>query len=394
MENIAAVSFGGTQAAAIKTDGSLWTWGKSYQGELANWSIQSTPTKIMDDVTVVSCGYWNTAAVKSDGSLWVWGANDGGQLANGELHTFKGSAVPRKVLDNIASVSCGGNHIAAVTTDGSLWTWGNNETGQLGNGYAGTNTLNDGSSVQLMPAMVTKNVAFTICGHLNTFIIKTDGSVWGCGRSQCIGGSSNGMDIHGFPMQTVPVQMSGLTAKLSSPAAIVSKVGGFNDVFETDYYADPVLWAVKENITAGTSSNAFSPNDTCTAAQILTFLWRSQGGPEPTIKNPFTDISENDYFYKAALWANEKGLVSGSTFEGNTPCTRATTMTYLWKLAGSPSTSTASFADVPSYADYAQAVAWAVSKGITAGTSDTTFSPDAICIRGQIMTFLYRAYGK
>lgn len=151
---------------------------------------------------------------------------------------------------------------------------------------------------------------------------------------------------------------------------------------------------MKKGVTAGTSETTFSPNATCTTAQVLTFLWRSQGQPEPTIKNQFTDVTESDYFYKAALWANEKGLVSGSLFGGNTPCTRAMVMTYLWKLAGSPSAPAASFADVPGNSEYAPAVAYAVSEKITAGTSETTFSPDQTCTRGQIVTFLYRAYRK
>lgn len=161
----------------------------------------------------------------------------------------------------------------------------------------------------------------------------------------------------------------------------------FTDVTTNAYYADAVAWAVEKGITAGTSDTTFSPNSTCTTAQILTFLWRSQGQPEPTIKNPFSDIKENDYFYKAALWASEKGLVSGSTFRGNAPCTRSATVTYLWKLAGSPSAPAASFTDVSS-----MAVSWAVSKNITSGTSATTFSPEATCTRGQIATFLFRAY--
>lgn len=167
----------------------------------------------------------------------------------------------------------------------------------------------------------------------------------------------------------------------------------FTDVAASAYYADPVAWAVEKGITDGTTETTFSPNNTCTTAQILTFLWRAKGSPEPTSKaNTFTDIKESDYYYKAALWAKENGLVSGSTFNGSTPCTPAATVTYLWKLAGSPSAASASFTDVPATAKYSQAVAWAVSKGITSGTSATTFSPDATCTRAQIVTFLYRAY--
>ena len=115
------------------------------------------------------------------------------------------------------------------------------------------------------------------------------------------------------------------------------------------------------------------------------------GEPAPAgSANPFSDVKAEDYFYKAALWAREKGLVSGGKFDPDTPCTRASTVTYLWKLAGSPAAQGGGFSDVPASASYAKAVAWAVEKGITNGTSPTTFSPGDTCTRGQIVTFLHR----
>ena len=121
---------------------------------------------------------------------------------------------------------------------------------------------------------------------------------------------------------------------------------------------------------------------------------RASGSPSSTVSNPFSDVSTKDYYYKAAIWAYEKGLVPGVQFNGNAPCTRSAVVTYLWKMNGSPAATPSNFTDVPVNADYAQAVAWAVSQGVTAGTSDTTFSPSATCTRGQIVTFLYRAMGK
>lgn len=185
-----------------------------------------------------------------------------------------------------------------------------------------------------------------------------------------------------------------VTALFLFPTSVLaaSETIAFSDVPSDAFYAEPVKWAVKENITSGTSSTTFSPNETCSVAQILAFLHRANGSVEPTISNPFTDVTSSDWFYKSALWAYEKGLVSGTKFNGNTPCTRSTAVTYLWKLANSPSALAASFADVPSNAAYAKAVAWAVSEKITSGTSTSTFSPDEICSRGQIVTFLFRTY--
>lgn len=168
----------------------------------------------------------------------------------------------------------------------------------------------------------------------------------------------------------------------------------FTDVPAASYYADSVLWAVERGITTGTSVTTFSPADTCTTAQILTFLWRAKGEAEPNIENPFSDVTEDKYYYNAALWAFQNGLVEGDTFNGAEPCRRASVVMYLWKLAGSPEAPASSFADVASDAEYAKAVDWAVEQGITNGTSATEFSPNAICTRAQIVTLLYRALGK
>ena len=125
---------------------------------------------------------------------------------------------------------------------------------------------------------------------------------------------------------------------------------------------------------------------------IASVLGGSSGFTMPAASggNPFSDVPADAYYYQAALWAGEKGLISGSAFNGDTPCTRAATVTYLWKLAGQPSAGASGFTDVPAGSDYAQAVAWAVEEGITSGTSATAFSPDTTCTRAQIMTFLYR----
>lgn len=168
----------------------------------------------------------------------------------------------------------------------------------------------------------------------------------------------------------------------------------FSDVPYGAYYFWAVDWAFSKGIASGVGNGTFMPNQTCTTAQILTMLYRANGSPEPTGNNPFGDVTSRDYFYKAAVWAYSKGLVSGEKLNPNVPCTRSMVVTYLWKLAGAPSANSSNFTDVPVNADYAQAVAWAVEQGITSGTSATTFSPDLTCTRGQIVTFLYRTMRK
>lgn len=168
-------------------------------------------------------------------------------------------------------------------------------------------------------------------------------------------------------------------------------VGGFSDVTEKDYFAQPVLWAVEQQITGGTGNGKFSPGNTCTQAQILTFLWRSQGSPEPQGTVEMENFDGTEYYYKAVQWAAEQDMAAGE-FNPDQPCTRAMAVTFLWKQAGSPAADPASFTDVSAEAEYAPAVAWAVEKKITGGTTATTFEPDKTCTRGQIVTFLYRAF--
>ena len=168
----------------------------------------------------------------------------------------------------------------------------------------------------------------------------------------------------------------------------------FVDVPTGAYYYDAVAWAVENGVTSGTSATTFSPDNACTRAQMVTFLWRAAGSPEPeTTVNPFTDVSTNAYYYEAVLWAVEQGITNGTsatTFSPDATVTRSQTVTFLWRNAGSPVVSGSSFADVTADAYYATAVAWAAREGITSGTSATTFSPDAACTRAQIVTFLYR----
>lgn len=187
----------------------------------------------------------------------------------------------------------------------------------------------------------------------------------------------------------------GLSAPPADPGKAGEKpaatVGGFSDVTEKDYFAQSVLWAVEKKITSGTSATTFSPGQTCTQAQILTFLWRSQGSPEPEGTVKMNGFDGTEYYYKAVQWAAEQDMIKGD-FDPSAPCTRALAVTFLWKQAGSPSAPAASFTDVPAEAEFAPAVAWAVEKGVTSGTGNNQFSPAQTCTRGQIMTFLYRAF--
>ena len=174
----------------------------------------------------------------------------------------------------------------------------------------------------------------------------------------------------------------------------------FTDVPNDSFCIDPVLWAVEEGITTGTSATTFDPNGKCARAIVVTFLWRAAGSPEPeTANNPFTDVKESDFYYKAVLWAVENGITTGTsatTFSPTELCNRATVVTFLYRAMGSPEVSSSDnpFTDVKVDSWYGPAVLWAVEKGITNGMGDGIFGVGATCTRAQVVTFLYRTLVK
>nr|WP_325213326.1 S-layer homology domain-containing protein [uncultured Oscillibacter sp.] len=173
----------------------------------------------------------------------------------------------------------------------------------------------------------------------------------------------------------------------------------FTDVAATSPFAAAISWAVEQKITNGKTATTFGPGDPCTRAQIVTFLWRAAGSPEPkTLEAEYADVTKTDaYYYKAVQWAAETGMEESGTFAPDKTCTRGQAMYFIWKAndSGTSAGSVPSFTDLPKDSLYHDAVLWAVGKGVTNGTGDgTTFSPDNPCTRGQIVTFLYRAYSK
>lgn len=171
--------------------------------------------------------------------------------------------------------------------------------------------------------------------------------------------------------------------------------GAFTDIQPADYFYAPVLWAAFREITTGTAPTTFAPNSACTRAQVVTFLWRAMGEPAPSGRNPFTDVKRGEYYYDAVLWAVENGITTGTTattFNPNAACTRAQIVTFLWRAAGSPEpkANNHGFTDLKATEYYCNAIAWAVENGITNGMTPTTFEPNRTCTRGQIATFLYR----
>lgn len=224
------VSAGTGHSAVIDANHSLWCWGSNQQGQVGNggafnstyiehnyttnpngtytdnpktYNIQTVPVKVLDDVVSVSCGAYYTAAIKADGTLWMWGENDMGQLGDG---TTSGQSVPVQVLDQVVAISCGYSHTAAIRSDGSLWMWGHNLYGQLGTNGA-TNAFAPGWGgnqlpVQTVPVKIMDNVAAVSCGSFHTVAVKTDGTLWAWGDNR-----SNELGIQNVSEQMSPVQV-------------------------------------------------------------------------------------------------------------------------------------------------------------------------------------------
>ena len=210
------------------------------------------------------------------------------------------------------------------------------------------------------------------------------------GNNGTVSVKNQGIGKYSFTMPASKVTVKAVFEKIVNP---------FTDVKSGDYYYDAVLWAVGNGITNGTSATTFSPDLACTRGQVVTFLWRTAGCPAPkSTATAFTDVAKGSYYYDAVLWAVENGITNGTsatTFSPDMICTRAQIVTFLWRSQGMPAAGMSNpFTDVPKDAYYTNAVLWAVKEGITYGTSATTFSPDLNCTRGQTVTFLYRCVGE
>lgn len=175
----------------------------------------------------------------------------------------------------------------------------------------------------------------------------------------------------------------------------------FTDVPADAYYADAVAWAVKNGVTTGMTETTFAPESNCTRAQAVTFLWRAAGKPEPkSMTNPFTDVADTqhtNWYYKAVLWAVEQGITTGTTattFSPDEVCNRAQIVTFLYRHAGKPAANGGTFSDVAADQYYYQAVQWATANEITNGMGNGKFEPGTDCSRGHIVTFLYRDFVK
>ena len=269
----------------------------------------------------------------------------------------------------------------------AVWRYTGSSSSGITSSYPVSVPRFDNGSVSVTPGSASKGTTVTITvkpdeGYELNKITVTDKD----GNRLSLSDQGNGKYTFTMPSGKVTVD--------ASFSKIVATIN-FRDVKQSDYYYDAVQWAVEKGITEGTSATTFSPDASCTRAQMVTFLWRAAGSPAPkSTVNPFTDVSASDYYYNAVLWAVENGIttgVSADRFAPGATVSRAQTVTFLYRANGSPAANGAGFSDVAADEYYANAVAWAVRSGITTGTGNGKFTPNAPCTRGQIVTFLYRS---
>jgi len=295
MDSVVSVSSSGHHTMVIKTDGSLWGWGDNYYGSIGDGGSgisarRYTPVKIMDSVVSVSAGSGHTAAITTDGSLWVWGRNNNGQVGNGKSghrddfnRTPEHSSTPEKIMDSVVSVSAGGEHTMAIKTDGSLWGWGGNDDGQVGNGT----TTNQLTPIKIMDSVAAVSASF---GH--TLALKTDGTLWAWGRN-FYGQLGDGTNINKdtpiqimegvmLPGGAAPVNSQPITQTKTEPPITAMQVG--NQPW--------AAWDTRE--FCNTSQQNLNSNSALSNAIIDFYRNETESFTNPLIPWTRVELNEND----------------------------------------------------------------------------------------------------
>lgn len=483
MDNVDAVSFGSGHTAILKTDGSLWLLGDNCCGQIGNdyagdetyednfhriYPKQTVPVKIMDDVISVSCGGDFTAAIKEDGSLWTWGCNGVSQLGTGEQSNGFGSVngnafiihedhskdkhVPVKIMDDVVTVSCAHGHSAAIKKDGSLWTWGVNGHGDLG---FGTIIDNNGHNSLDVPTKLMDNVINVYCGGEYTAALKADGSVWICGWDgdgifhdatydsgigtpikimdncvdMCVAGYDSISAVFGlnkdgsiygvgtlFDLGTgkcATVLSSNKDDIVRTPVKILSNVARPSGVSSIVIPDIPSTWA-KAEVEAAVSSgivpenlqkNYVKPVSRGKVAELfINLIEETYDTPiDEILEEKGVEISEDvfsDTSDKNVLYANALGIINGTgnnKFSPNGTLTRAQVAAIINRTAKVLGIDTEgyshNFTDVSSHWVDSE-LGWPVEMGIINGTGNNKFSPDAELTTEQTILIVYRALEK
>jgi len=356
-----------------------------------------------------------TAVFTSSTAVTVNGLPDGIEKPVATVQTKVGRGeTPVKIADNVEVIdgklvtttpaTSGQEYTVLVTSDNyadlTATATYTAPSGSSGGGTT-TNPVTLPAASDTDNATVTSNVSTAKAGDTVTVTVKPDE---GYKVDQVKVTDKNGKEVpvtdNGDGTYSFKMPATGVNVKpvIIEDEDVPLSGGKFVDVSKDAYYAPAVDWAVDKSITTGKDATHFAPNDTCTRAQMVTFLWRAAGQPEPTVSsNPFTDVPADAYYAKAVLWAVEKGITTGvsdTSFNPNGTVNRAQSVTFLYRFSGEKTNGTNPFTDVSEGAYCYDAVLWAADKNVTTGKTATTFAPSDDCVRGQIVTFLYRAMGQ
>ena len=413
LSGVKAVDMGRDHILALKEDGTLWGMGCQDAGTLCNGkdlagtmdALQNSMVQLMSGCIDMAAGDHASYIVKSNGDLYACGQNIQSKLGI-SYDQAREVLTPTKVDSGVRQVVSAEWNAYYVKNDNTVWSTGSGEWARRG--FYDRDTYN-GIDPLIGQVPISGEIADITTNGGTTILLKKDGTMWGFGATSGLG---TGVEWYPNPAkqydstsewQDVPYVWNPIPCGLSAGSfagmfgpiqAEVELVAGFSDVAADAWYRDAVEWAVDQGITSGTGETTFSPDRDCTRAEILTFLWRANGSPEAEHLYGVWDVTADKYYFDAVQWAAEQDIIEHfGNFDPDAPCTRAMAVEFMWKAAGAQAiTMDTGFTDVPMDASYSIAVDWAVIEGITSGTDENTFSPDLACTRGQIVTFLHRAY--
>ncbi len=444
-DNVAAVSIGNQmQFGILKTDGTLWTWGNSIWNDLGYNASSlpasyfkvpedssdmmgyevSVPVKILDNVKTFAMGHYDGMAIKNDGSLWYWGNDDAISMDNGKA-TGGEPLPPTKIMDGVVSFNSDDEWDDVVLTNGEAWSMGGATGGNLKNRHK----LADNVKMVMGPYTEAKVPISSGKQYLFDYILKKDGKLYSQNGSEFV--MDNVVWVEDVEMALQPMndrtrnypsvyilcgdgvlyertavynedfsfnryEIRKLADNVALPgqpfSSLKAKVKPFTDVNKDDYFGTAVDWAYNHSpqITDGVSATKFAPERTVNRAQAVTFLWRAMGEPEPkSTDNPFEDISENDWYYKPALWAYQQKITDGTstTAEGKVvysptnPVKRGQMVTFLWRTMGEPG-------KTGQGAWYEDPENWARKKKLLDGTEQEYKTGDE-CPRADVVYYLW-----
>lgn len=395
LTNVVAVAAGSFHSLALKSDGTVWAWGYNNYGQFGNatTSDSSVPIQVtnLTDFIAISAGGFYSLALKNDGTVWAWGNNEYGQLGNGASGYGTYSSVPVQVknLADVSNISAGDQHSLAVRSNGTVWAWGINSEGQLGN-----NTTDDSN----VPVEVIglSDVITISAGNSHSLALKSDNTVWAWGWNEHgqLGDASPKSD--GVARKTTPVQVLGIKKKgyMKLDSASIN----FTDVAEGDWYYKAVQYSAKNDLMVGTSATTFKPNSNMTRGMVATVLYKLEGTPDVYGTAYFTDVADGEWYTDAVNWAYETDIISGyggGIFGPDDNISReqlAAMMRYYTLRKG---LDISGAADLSGYTDSGDisgwavdAVKWAVDSGLISGTTRTTLDPLGAATRAECATIL------